>query len=83
MARELALIIIPALVEIYAFIKAIIFVSWVVFPYFFLIAGLENSEALLHQLVYYGVAGIISQVIAVAVMFIRHVLRLGGTGDTR
>lgn len=52
-----------ALVEI----KVLILLSWVVFPYCFLIAGLGNKEVQIHQFVYYGVAGILSQAIVVVI----------------
>ena len=63
--------------------KYLLFSYWVVLPYCFLIAGMENRKSLWnippHGLVYVGVAGIISQAIAVAILFIRHVMRLGKT----
>jgi hypothetical protein len=69
--------------------KYLLYWSWVVLPYCFLIAGMENRKLLgnipSHGLVYVGVAGLISQAIAVAILFIRHVYHLGSapTGGNR
>ena len=67
--------------------KYLLFAFWVVLPYSLLITGLENVKPLgmlqPHWFIYLGVAGLISQAIAVAVLFIRHVMHLGCEGDTR
>jgi hypothetical protein len=77
----------PAIAMVLDLIKYLLFAFWVVLPYFFLITGMENTKPLgklqPHWFVYLGVAGIISQAIVVVVLFIRHVLHLGSTGDTR
>lgn len=69
--------------------KYLLFAFWVVLPYSLLITGLENLKPLgmlqPHWFIYFGVAGLISQAIVVAVLFIRHVYHLGNapTGGNR
>ncbi len=54
---------------------------WLFFPYPVVLASLLPKAHVPDGLVYSGLAGLASQVIAVAVLFVRHVLRLASESE--
>ena len=71
----------PMIGDFLKFIAYLLFGFWIVLTFSWLLfSPLKNTP---HWVDYLGVGSLFLQAITAAVLFIRHVLRLGNKGDTR